>query len=381
MEERTVKIALTGAGNLARQYAEIIASGKVPGMELTAITARNDAAKAWAAEALPPSVAVFGSPDALFGEPELYDSVLASAPYPAQYEDVLKAFALGKNVLCDKPVSRSVARAREMTLAAEKSGKAYGAMMFKRVTEKYAHISQVVRSGILGKILRVSFEISDAFRTAAFHQAVPFRSTWTGEGGGCLVSFAQNPLDIYCWLFGMPERVSAHVRFGKYNTFAVDDEAAVLMEHADGMTGTFFYTTGEAPMEDRLTVVGTQGVLRMDYERIAVRTYEDSQAYLRTSECLTREEMRFDVPTSAAFPKEKPYHLVLRNFADHVLYGTPLVAPGKEGERPLEIAAAAYLSAWSGSSVLLPVDSEVYREELEKRILDEQDFEDEGEPG
>lgn len=39
---------------------------------------------------------------------------------------------------------------------------------------------------------------------------------------------------------------------------------------------------------------------------------------------------------------------MLANFADAILHGTPLTAPGVEGVRALELTDAAYLSAWLG---------------------------------
>lgn len=37
--------------------------------------------------------------------------------------------------------------------------------------------------------------------------------------------------------------------------------------------------------------------------------------------------------------------LILRNFADHILHGEPLIAPGHEGLNELMISNSAYLSS------------------------------------
>ena len=45
---------------------------------------------------------------------------------------------------------------------------------------------------------------------------------------------------------------------------------------------------------------------------------------------------------------------ILQNFADAVLYGTPLLAPGEEGINGLAISNAAYLSSWTDDWAELP---------------------------
>ena len=63
---------------------------------------------------------------------------------------------------------------------------------------------------------------------------------------------------------------------------------------------------------------------------------------------------------------------MLRNFAAAILHGEPLAAPGVEGVRALELTDAAYLSAWMGQKITLPLDAQRFEQELQKRIREEQ---------
>ena len=58
---------------------------------------------------------------------------------------------------------------------------------------------------------------------------------------------------------------------------------------------------------------------------------------------------------------------VLKAFADHILFGTPLVAEGTEGINGLMLSNAMYLSSWLDQTVELPVDEDRFLEELNKR--------------
>ena len=55
----------------------------------------------------------------------------------------------------------------------------------------------------------------------------------------------------------------------------------------------------------------------------------------------------------------------MQNFANAVLHGEELLAPGIEGINELTISNAAYLSSWNGSRpVKLPLDCQAFDEKL-----------------
>ena len=62
---------------------------------------------------------------------------------------------------------------------------------------------------------------------------------------------------------------------------------------------------------------------------------------------------------------------VLANFADNILNGTPLIAPGSDGINGVTLANAILLSSWLGKEVELPLDEDLYLAELNKRIAEE----------
>lgn len=59
---------------------------------------------------------------------------------------------------------------------------------------------------------------------------------------------------------------------------------------------------------------------------------------------------------------------VLNAFAGAILRGEPLVARGEEGINGLTLSNAMHLSAWLGRTVEIPLDEDLYYEELKKRI-------------
>ena len=64
----------------------------------------------------------------------------------------------------------------------------------------------------------------------------------------------------------------------------------------------------------------------------------------------------------------------MENFAQHILEKTPLLAPGSDGINGVNLANAILLSSWLGREVELPVDEDLYLEELNKKIAGEGKF-------
>ena len=59
---------------------------------------------------------------------------------------------------------------------------------------------------------------------------------------------------------------------------------------------------------------------------------------------------------------------VMNAFAAAILRGEPLIAKGEEGLNGLMLSNAMHLSAWTGAMVTLPIDEDVYYDELMKRV-------------
>ena len=65
---------------------------------------------------------------------------------------------------------------------------------------------------------------------------------------------------------------------------------------------------------------------------------------------------------------------VMENFACHMVEGTPLLAPGSDGINGVNLATATLLSSWLGREVDMPVDEDLYLEELNRKIAAEGKF-------
>jgi predicted dehydrogenase len=157
----------------------------------------------------------------------------------------------------------------------------------------------------------------------------------------------------------MPRRVTAVAFIGKTHPIEVEDEVSATLEYESGLTAHFITTTGEAPGTDRLEIAGDRGKLVAEGGKLTFRMNRRPTREFRENSPLSfavPESWEIDVPL--ARPDPEPARLVTQNFVNAVLKDEPLIAPGVEGVKGLEIGNAMLLSGLRRKPVELPIDGE-----------------------
>ena len=342
-----VKIGIIGIGNMGTQHLNSIITGKVPNMEIGALC-DIDPEKRKKLNAKYPDIKVFENSDELI-ESGLVDAVLIAVPHYFHPPIAINAFAHGLHVLTEKPAGVYTAQVKEMNKAAEKSGKIFGIMYNQRTNPVYQKLRELIRNGSLGNIKRVAWIITDWYRPQAYHDSCTWRSTWKTEGGGALINQNPHQLDLWQWLFGMPSKIMSHVSFGKYYDIEVEDDVTAFMQYDNGMTGVYITSTGEAPGTNRLEISCDMGTVTVENNEIKFKRNVISEREfnkINTAPFGTPEWWNCEVP---ADKNGGPQHVgILKNFANAILKGDELLAPGYEGINGLTISNAIHYSAWTG---------------------------------
>ena len=270
-------------------------------------------------------------------------------------------------MLLEKPTGVCTKEVRALHQVADRSGLAFGVMFNVRTNPAYARMKRIVSSGELGEIRRTSVIVTDILRAQSYYDAGAWRATWKQDGGGVLLNQAPHNLDLWQWIFGMPVRVRAFCGFGRWHDIEVEDDVTAYVEYKNGATGTFIACTGEVPGTNRFEIsldggqlVYEGGRLKMTTSRIPagrfIREFEGGFGKPETDV----QDITPDSPN--------PMHAgVIRAFARHILYGEEMVADGREGLYSLELSNAMLLSSWTGNTVELPFDDDLFARMLEER--------------
>ena len=182
-----------------------------------------------------------------------------------------------------------------------------------------------------------------------------------------LLNQCPHNLDIWQWIMGMPKRIRAFCNVGHFHEIAVEDDATIYAEYDNGASAVVITSTGEYPGTNRMEISGTRGKAVVENGELKLFLLEKDEREICFSSPKGMPEEKVICETIAQQGSGGGHLEILQNFADTVLRGGELIAPGEEGIRGLTISNAAYLSSWKDDWVSLPLDEEEFLGFLEKK--------------
>ncbi|KAB8127836.1 Gfo/Idh/MocA family oxidoreductase [Gracilibacillus oryzae] len=369
-----VRAGIIGLGVQGKKYASMIFEQKVNGLELTAISSRSESKKELVEQEYP-GVLFFENYQDLLQSAQV-DAVIICVPHyqhPETAEDALKH---EKHVLVEKPIAVDVSQVESLLKTAKDRDHLTFAMLFnQRANKVHQRIKELLDNKAIGEIRNWNWTVSTHWRTQAYFNQNEWRATWKGEGGGVLINQASHQIDLIQWLFGMPDKLYANLKYGSKREIEVDDDVTAFFRYENGSSGTFQTRTHDYFGEDQLEILGDKGkIIVTDSEKIVIKTFDQPEQEWSSS--LSLEEMNaiHNNPDQYTVAREEyreeknaPYISILENFASSILTGKGLIATGISGVNSMEIINAIYLSDWLSQEVSLPADQQKFKEELGKR--------------
>jgi len=210
----------------------------------------------------------------LVNDPKV-DAIVIASPQNTHKDIALAALALGKPVLCEKPMGASTADAAAMADAAESSG-VVNMVGFNYVrTPATQHVRHLIRSGAIGEVTWFRGE-----HTEDFYADVSEPATWRtrGRANGTMGDLSSHMINGAMALLGPISTVSADIETvhherpaeNKRGTEAVtnDDHAHCLCRFASGVMGHMYFSriSSGRKMGYAYEVSGTKGAIRFDQE-------------------------------------------------------------------------------------------------------------------
>ena len=221
----TLSWGIAATGRIAHDVGRVIAAQ--PGMRVAAVGSRDGGrAAALAAE--------LGAPVSCSSYAELVrapgvDVVYVATPHAVHAEVVELALAAGTPVLCEKPLTHSLAGTEALVRTAGAAGVFLMEAMWMRFNPLVQQLAGLVRSGALGEVRSVQ---------AAFGFRAPYdpaHRLWDPAlGGGALLDIGIYPVDLARLLLGSPDRLQVT---GTLAPSGVDADVALLLAWAGGANG------------------------------------------------------------------------------------------------------------------------------------------------
>lgn len=362
-----VRLGIIGVGNIGRHHANYLLEGRLKRARLAALCSVIPAELEPYRSRGPK---LFLDSDEMLKSGEV-DAVVIATPHYQHVTIGIAALEAGLHIMVEKPIAAHKADAERLISAARARPRQVFAAMFQlRVEPRYLKIRNLIQSGELGQLLRLTWINTDWFRTDAYYASSAWRATWKGEGGGVLINQCLHNLDTLQWLLGMPSRVRAFCPLGRHRNIEVEDTVHAYLEWAGGAAGTFVSTTAEAPGTNRLEIVGSRGRLVLENDRLVFdRNEVDAIEFNRTSTSgfAKPDTWRIEIPFANA---TLPHAQLMQGFIDAILDGKPPLVPGDEGLQSIELANAMLYSSLTGQTLDLPLDGAAYEARLNQLIAE-----------
>jgi predicted dehydrogenase len=355
-----LRVGLVGTGGVAAFHARSVLVH--PRAELVAVAdvsrqKAEDFAAAWGAPR------VFDSLDELLRDGTL-DVLLICTPPGAHREQAVAAFAAGVHVVVEKPPAASLEELDDMCAAASAAGRRLAVVFQQRTGTAAAHVRELLRSGALGRPL-VAVCQTLWYRDQEYYD-VPWRGTWSAEGGGTTLGHGIHQIDLLAHLLGDWASVEGRLwRLGRD------------IETEDASTATVLFTNGVLASIVTSAVSPRQlSSLRIDTEKATI-TVEHVYGHGHDDWSVTPAP-GVDEGESAGWAftgaeERSDHEPLLRDVFDALLTGTDLPTTAAEPSRSIEIVAAIYASASADGAVITPTDlatHPTHRRSFESPVID-----------
>jgi len=208
-----------------------------------------------AAKAVPYNVPSWSDLDAALAESSA-GAVYVATPVFLHAPQTMAALRAGRHVLCEKPMALNYAEASAMQQAAAETGRTLGIAYYRRMYPKIERARQLIKEGAIGRPVFAEAAAHDNYNpigTGRAWLADPAKSA-----GGPLRDIGSHRIDLMNYLFGDPQRVSAHLST-LVHPFAVEDNATVMIEYASGVRGVVDVRWHARPVRDEFRIRGTEG--------------------------------------------------------------------------------------------------------------------------
>lgn len=279
----------------------------------------------------------FSTTEALFAAENGIQGTIVTSENVNHKRDVLVAAEAGVHVLCEKPISVSVADARVMVDACEQAGVQLMIAFPCRYSPAFKRLEQIVRSGELGEIVAIKGTNRGQNPGGWFNDPAL-------AGGGTVIDHTVHVVDVMRTLLGEEVvKVYAEIETVFDPDLPCDDAGVLSMNFEGGCVATLdaswsrpanYPTWGDVTM----ALMGTEGNAWADL------FVEHVDAWREGAGTYLWEAYGHDANAD-----------LIADFAASIETGAPVPITGMDGLKAMEVALGAYESSEVGEPVGLPL--------------------------
>jgi predicted dehydrogenase len=275
---------------------------------------------------------VYGSYEELLADPQI-DVIYNPLPNHLHVPWTIKAAEAGKHVLCEKPLSLTVAEARTLLDVQARTGVKIGEAFMVRTHPQWLRTRELIASGRIGSLRSIQGFFSYTNVNPANIRNIP------EYGGGGLMDIGCYPINISRFLFGEePVRVTGVIE--RDPEMKTDRLTSAILHFPSGQS-TFTCSTQLVPYQ-RVNIFGTKGRIEVE---IPFNTPNDRPSRILIDD---GQDLFGGGITSETFPICDQYTIQGDAFSKAVIEDTAVPVPLEDAIKNMAVIEAVFRSAESG---------------------------------
>lgn len=270
-------------------------------------------------------------------------------PPAAHCETAASFLKAGKHVLCEKPMAPSLEECDRMIAAAKEGGAVLSVVAQNRFKTDIMKTKKLVESGVLGPVYFA--QANSMWWRGDNYYDLWWRGTWEKEGGGCTFIHAVHHIDLFLWLMGDLEEVSAMVTNQNHKNSEVEDVSISTLRFKNGAVGLMVASLLHHGEEQKIIIDGQNGSVEIPHKAAVSRQMQNGYPEDDTEAC-ERLEAAFQAQEALTYTEHCGQ---IENMVTAIEQGTDPLITGADGRKTVEFISAVYQSAFTGTKVTLPM--------------------------
>ena len=333
-----MRVGIVGAGLQARRRGSVLAKFHETALIVVSAVQRDHAA---------PLAAGLGCEaaegwESVVGRDDL-DALIVATPPHLHAQISIAAMKSGKHVLCEKPLARTLAEAREMVATAKETGRVLKCGLNHRHHPAIQQARRWFEEGRIGDPMFVRARYGIGGRPGYERE---WRANPEVVSGGQLMEQGIHVVDLARWFLGEFSQVTAFVETNFWNIQPLEDNAFALYRTATGTAASIHSSLTQWKNLFSFELSGRDGYITVEGLGGGYGTEKVALGKRDFTEPFTEEAVEFR-------GEDRSWHDEWQEFVTAVNEGREPLGNAADGQEAMRLVFAAYDSAKVGRMVEL----------------------------
>ena len=206
------------------------------------------------------------------------NAIYIATPPSSHATFAIMAMRAGKPVYVEKPLASSYEDCARINRISEETGVPCFVAYYRRYLPYFQHVKKIIEDGRIGNLTHVQVRFSTPPREQDYNtpEKLPWRLQPEIAGGGYFYDLAAHQLDLLQDFFGVIVRAHGYCT-NRAHLYNAEDTVSACFKFENGLvgSGSWCFVGHESAREDRIEVVGEQGMVSFsvfDYKPIHLIT-------------------------------------------------------------------------------------------------------------